>query len=115
MHLAYPFIQSNSALKAYILLVHPFPGNRIHELGDFSSLLYCLSYKNAVSEKTCAQCHNASHDAFVVAIVVLCSYKGVINGSAASEWDQPVLLSIREKYKICSFCKLIATLQVEIS
>lgn len=83
MHLAYPFIQSNFALKAYILSVHPFLGNRIHELGDISTMLYCLSYKNAVSEKIVLNATMLVTMLFVVAIVLLCGYKGVINGSAA--------------------------------
>ncbi len=49
MHLADAFIQSDFAFKLqfYILSALAFPGNRTHDLGVASAMLYHLSYRKA--------------------------------------------------------------------
>jgi len=40
------------ALKLHILSLLAFPGNQTHDLGDASTILYCLSYRKNYNYKS---------------------------------------------------------------
>ncbi len=64
MHLADAFIQSDlhciQVTVFYILSALAFPGNRTHDLGGASAMLYHLSYRNILVLVFSSDCHQTS-------------------------------------------------------